>query len=116
MHKNQIAAADHHRIHSIRRRKSGGMAGIRYMTALLKEVAGLIPDYPGFEALCADSLLHAWESDRRTGKRELHNRRRAWGAGSGLMRMNWKGWQCVRSGAVRLSGREVGHRALRPND
>ena len=112
MHKNQIAAADHHRTHSIMRRKSGGMAGIRHMTALLKEAASLIPDYPGFEALCADSLLHAWESDRCTGKRELHNRHRARGAGSGLMRMNWKGWQCVRSGAVRLSGREVAAQRL----
>ena len=113
MHKNQIAAADHQRTHSIMRRKSGGMAGIRHMTALLKEAASLIPDYPGFEALCADSLLHAWESDRCTGKRELHNRHRARGAGSGLMRMNWKGWQCVRSGAVRLSGREVAAQRLR---
>ena len=81
MHKNQIAAADHQRTHSIMRRKSGGMAGIRHMTALalLKEAASLIPDYPGFEARCTDSLLHAWESDRRTGKRELHNRPRARG-------------------------------------
>ena len=29
------------------------------------------------DAICADSLLRAWESDRLTGKRELHNRRRA---------------------------------------
>ena len=78
MHKNQIAAADHQRTHSIMRRKSGGMVEIRHMIARLKEAASLIPDYPGFEARCADSLLHAWESDRRTGKRELHNRRRAW--------------------------------------
>ena len=54
------------------------MSDIRHVIALLKEAASLIPDYPRFEMLCADSLLHAWESDRLTGKRELHNRRRAW--------------------------------------
>ena len=31
-----------------------------------------------FDAICASSLLRAWESDRLMGKRELHNRRRAW--------------------------------------
>ena len=70
--------AGHERIHAIMRRKSNGMAEIRHMVALLKEAAHLIPDYPVFEAICADSLLHAWTSDRLTGKRELHNRRRAW--------------------------------------
>ena len=73
-----IEAGERERIHAIMRRKSHGMAEIRLMTALLKEAAGLIPGYPAFETLCADSLLHAWESDRLTGKRELHNRRRAW--------------------------------------
>lgn len=71
-------AYDSERIHTIMRRKSPGMAEIRHMTALLKEAASLIPDYPAFETICADSLLHAWHSDRLTGKRELHNRRRAW--------------------------------------
>ena len=70
--------AGHERIHAIMRRKSNGMAEIRHMVALLKEAAHLIPDYRAFEAICADSLLHAWTSDRLTGKRELHNRRRAW--------------------------------------
>ena len=30
------------------------------------------------DAICVDSLQHACESDRLTGKRELHNRRCAW--------------------------------------
>ena len=73
-----LEAVERERIHAIMRRKSHGMAEIRHMTALLKEAAGLIPGYPAFETLCAGSLLQAWESDRLTGKRELHNRRRAW--------------------------------------
>ena len=68
----------HERIHAIMRRKSNGMAEIRHMVALLNEAAHLILDYPAFEAICADSLLPAWTSDRLTGKRELHNRRRGW--------------------------------------
>ena len=48
------------------------------MTTLLKEAASLIPCYPAFQTFCADSLLQAWEGDRLSGKRELHNRRRAW--------------------------------------
>ena len=73
-----LATPGRDRIFTIMRHKNHGMAQIRHMIALLKEAAGLVPDYPAFQSICADSLRQAWHSDRLTGKRELHNRRRAW--------------------------------------
>ena len=69
---------DQDRIFSIMRRKNHGMAQIAHMLTLLREAARLLPDYAAFQTLCRASLRQAWESDRLSGKRELHNRRRAW--------------------------------------
>ena len=73
-----ISSADQDRIFSIMRRKNHGMAQIAHMLTLLREAARLLPDYAAFQTLCRASLRQAWESDRLSGKRELHNRRRAW--------------------------------------
>ncbi len=73
-----LSDTDQNRIFSIMRHKNHGMAQIQHMIALLKEAARLAPDYPAFQTICAASLRQAWDSDRLTGKRELHNRRRAW--------------------------------------
>ena len=69
---------DRDRLLTIMRHKNHGMAQILHMIALLKEAASLVSDYPAFQSVCAESLLQAWHSDRLSGKRELHNRRRAW--------------------------------------
>lgn len=73
-----IPQTDQDRIFSIMRHKNHGMAQIAHMIALLKEAARLVPDYPAFQTICAANLRQAWDSDRLTGKRDLHNRRRAW--------------------------------------
>ena len=73
-----IPQADQDRIFSIMRHKNHGMAQIAHMLTLLREAARLLPDYAAFQTLCRASLRQAWDSDRLTGKRELHNRRRAW--------------------------------------
>ena len=73
-----ISSADQDRIFSIMRHKNHGMAQIAHMLTLLREAARLLPDYAAFQTLCRASLRQAWDSDRLTGKRELHNRRRAW--------------------------------------
>ena len=77
-----LATPDRDRIFTIMRHKNHGMAQLRHMIALLKEAAGLVPDYPAFESVCADSLRQAWHSDRLIGRiaqtGDLHNRRRAW--------------------------------------
>ena len=77
-----LATSDRDRIFTIMRHKNHGMAQIRHMIALLKEAAGLVPDYAAFQSVCADNLRQAWHSDRLTGPiaqtGDLHNRRRAW--------------------------------------
>ena len=76
--KTYMHAAECERIFAIMRHKNNGMAQIQHMISLLKEAASLMPDYPAFESICTECLRQAWDSDRLTGKRELHNRRRAW--------------------------------------
>lgn len=49
-----LATPDRDRILTIMRHKNHGMAQIRHMIALLKEAAGLIPD---FQSVCADSCV-----------------------------------------------------------
>ena len=73
-----IPQADQDRIFSIMRHKFHGMAQIAHMLTLLREAARLLPDYAAFQTHCRASLRQAWDSDRLSGKRELHNRRRAW--------------------------------------
>ena len=77
-----LATPGRDRLFTIMRHKNHGMAQIRHMIALLKEAAGLVPDYPAFQSVCADSLRQAWDSDRLTGpiaqSGDLHNRSRAW--------------------------------------
>lgn len=77
-----LATPGRDRIFTIMRHKNHGMAQLRHMIALLKEAAGLVPDYPAFQSICADSLRQAWHSDRLIGRiaqtGDLHNRRRAW--------------------------------------
>ena len=73
-----LATPDRDRILTIMRHKNHGMAQIAHMLTLLREAARLLPDYAAFQTLCRASLRQAWESDRLSGKRELHNRRRAW--------------------------------------
>ena len=75
--KTYMHAVERERIFAIMRHKNSGMAQIQHMISLLKEAASLMPDYPVFELICTESLRQAWDSDRLTGKRELHNRRRA---------------------------------------
>lgn len=73
-----ISNADQDRIFSVMRHENHGMAQIAHMLTLLREAARLLPDYAAFQTLCRASLRQAWDSDRLSGKRELHNRRRAW--------------------------------------
>ena len=69
---------DQDRIFSIMRRKNHGMAQIQHMIDLLKDAGHLVPDDPAAQIICAANLRRAWRSDRLTGNRELHYRRRAW--------------------------------------
>lgn len=66
------------RVLSIMAQKMPGFGQVHRMSGLLDEAAALIPDFAVYQTLCAQSLREAWESDRNTGKREAHNRRRAW--------------------------------------
>ena len=58
--------------------QSRDMPQIQQMIALLREAARLVPDCPAFQTICAASLRQGRDSDYLTGKRDLHNRRRAW--------------------------------------
>lgn len=75
---SHLGDTERDRIFAIMRQKNSGMAQIQHMLGMLREAADLIPDFATFEWLCAQNLRQAWNSDRLTGKRELHNRRRAW--------------------------------------
>ena len=51
---------DRDRLLTIMCHKNHGMAQIRHMIALLTEAANLVPDYPAFQSVCAESLRQAW--------------------------------------------------------
>lgn len=73
-----VSAAMHEKIVAFLDARDTGYAGIERGRTLLREAAALIPDFPVYQSLCAQTMRSAWEADRASGNRTAHNRKVRW--------------------------------------
>ena len=70
--------ADKLRVLEVIRHKSAGLASLHRQSALLREVARLVPDFAMFRALCIESMSSAWKDDRLNKRLTTQSVRRSW--------------------------------------
>ena len=78
VHATPVSEAVREKIVAFLDARDTGYAGIERGRTLLREAAALIPDFPAYQSLCAQTMRSAWEADRASGKRTAHNRKVRW--------------------------------------